>query len=457
MNSPLQDLQARLRHTPYQAYSYSYPHKAAYRLLDTAQDLAQVWAAEDKRALSGYVHIPFCSMRCGFCNLFAMATPAPEMVDAYVAQLVRQMQTVAPLLGEFNFARFYVGGGTPTYLNLAQWRRLLDGLGEYLHLDLHHVPAGVEASPETVDAAKLALLRRAGVQRISLGVQSFAASEVRSLARAQQNAQVQAAIEEVRHAAFPLLNLDLIYGIAGQTVASLLASIDSALAFAPEELYLYPLYLRPQTGLGMQLSRQGQSNFAPLILHADGDSRLALYHAARDHLRQAGYRQVSMRMFRAPHAPADSGPAYSCQNDGMLGFGAGARSYTRRLHYSSAYAVQRSATRDIIADWLNQDAVALSQARYGFVLNEDEQQRRFAMQSLLTEPGLELAAWQARFGGELLAHRPELQALLDLGLAQAHQGWLRLTEAGYARADTIGPWLASPAVRALMQEREVSC
>lgn len=450
-------LAERMRHTPYQAYSYSYPHKTAYRPLAQPEPLAQLWGEQDRSALFAYIHIPFCEMRCGFCNLFAMARPQPELVDRYVAQILAQMRVLDRVLGQRAFARFAIGGGTPTYLTAAQLQTLLDGARDILGIDLQTTPAGIEASPETVTPEKLAVCRSMGIDRVSLGVQSFAAGEMRALARPQQNAIVQRAIGHIRDAGFPTLNLDLIYGIAGQTVASLLASIDSALAFAPEELYLYPLYVRPHTGLGKVAQRKGSTSFDPIMLAQDGDSRLGLYEAARDHLRARGYEQVSMRMFRAPHALQQDGPSYCCQNDGMVGLGAGARSYTQHLHYSTDYAVGRSATTDIIENFVTLDAAGFAEARHGFVLGLDEQRRRYVIQSLLTDPGLDLGAYGRRFGSDCLKDLPQLLELDQLGLLEDRPGMLCLNQRGYAYADTIGPWLESDAVRALMAAGAPAC
>lgn len=450
-------LAQRMRHTPYQAYSYSYPHKAAYRALPQAAPLAPLWAQQDRSALFAYIHIPFCEMRCGFCNLFAMARPSTDMVERYVQQVLLQMRALNGALGERRFARFALGGGTPTYLSPAQLDTLLCGARDILGIDLQTTPAGIEASPETITAERLAVCRAHGIDRVSLGIQSFAAGEMRALARPQQNATVHHAIGLIRAAGFPTLNLDLIYGIAGQTVASLLASIDSALTFAPEEIYLYPLYVREQTGLGKVARRQGAQSLNPIMLAQDGDSRLALYAAARDHLRAQGYEQVSMRMFRAPHAPEQNGPSYCCQNDGMLGLGAGARSYTSRLHYSSEYAVSRTDTINIIDNYLALDEARFAQAEHGYQLDDEEQRRRYVIQSLLTEPGLDRDAYAARFGSRCEADLPQLAELHSLALVEENGPLLRLNERGYSYADTIGPWLASDTVRALMAEGGQAC
>ncbi|MDZ5455830.1 STM4012 family radical SAM protein [Azohydromonas lata] len=431
-----------MRRGAYQAYSYSYPHKSAYRALIEPRALDAVWAMQDRSALFAYVHVPFCTMRCGFCNLFAMAQPDDALVSAYVDAVLRQMQVMHRVLGERRFARLALGGGTPSFLTAAQLERLYAGAQRWLGIDLAATPSGIEVSPETVTRERLQVCRAMGVRRVSMGIQSFSDAEMRALARPQQNRVVAEAIVEIRRAGFEVMNLDLIYGIAGQTPASWLASLDSALAFAPEELYLYPLYVRAQTGLGKLSIRQGD---------AGGDDwRQMLYTVACKRLRDAGYRRISMRMFRAPHAPQDEGPVYCCQDDGMVGLGAGARSYTRTLHWSTGYAIERSATRHIVEDFIAHDEARFAHATHGFELDGEEQRRRYVIQSLLTEPGLSRAAYAQRFGTPCLSDLPQLQELTALELAHDDGKLLALNDRGIAYADTIGPWLASAQVQDLM-------
>lgn len=277
---------------------------------------------------------------------------------------------------------------------------------------------------------------------------------MRSLVRPQQRAVVEEAIAQIRAAGIPTLNLDLIYGIAGQTVASFLTSIDSALAFQPEELYLYPLYVRPHTGLDRIGSKEaGKRSF---VIHPESvDNRLALYEAGRERLLAAGYEQVSMRMFRAASAPDSGGPAYCCQSDGMVGIGCGARSYTSGLHYSSEYGVSRRSVADILAHYLERDEASFAHIGYGVRLDEDERRRRFVIQSLLAQPGLDLAQYRERFGTECFDDLPQLDQLFEQGLATREDALVALNEAGLARADTIGPWLISAGVAERMRDYQL--
>jgi oxygen-independent coproporphyrinogen III oxidase len=432
---------------PYRAYSYSYPHKSAYRTLAYPVDLRNAWALEDRSALFAYLHVPFCSMRCGFCNLFAMARPKAELVDAYVDALIRQMHVTAEILDTFKFARLALGGGTPSYLSAQQLDRLLSATASLLRIDPNGLPSSIEVSPETASAERLAVARAAGISRVSMGVQSFVAAELEALIRPQQSRDILSAIDAIRKLGFPILNLDLIYGVQGQSIASWLHSIETAVALEPEEVYLYPLYVRASTGLG-----RATSNARRAV-----DLRQQLYRVGRDRLLDAGYRQVSMRMFRSDRAPEESGPVYCCQDDGMVGFGAGARSYTRELHYSCAYAVDRRSTQAIVEQFVGSSRDQLKEATYGFRLDDAERKRRFAIQSLLLLPGLQHADYRRRFASEAATDLPQLRDLCALDLATDDGAQMRLTTRGLELADAIGPWLASVRVQSLMQERRTTC
>ena len=436
-------LQAMLADSAYQAYTYAYPHKTAYRPLEKAIALKDVWSTERRDALFLYLHIPFCEMRCGFCNLFTQTHPQDNFVELYLAALQRQATRVRASLGKVQFVRLAIGGGTPTFLHETELDALFNTVEQTMGAEPHQIPVSVEVSPQTATAAKLNLLRSRGTDRISIGVQSFVEAESSAAGRPQKVADVEQALERIRQAGFPTLNIDLIYGLPGQTLTSWLRSLEAALRFAPEELYLYPLYVRPLTGLGRS---QRQWN----------DDRPIFYRQARDLLFAHGYSQISMRMFRARHAQAETGPIYCCQEDGMVGLGCGARSYTQTLHYASEYAVGAKGIQDILADYVRRSTDAFDFADYGFPLNASEQRRRYVLQSLLQQPGLSLQNYARRFDSDVFTDFPQLSELEMLELAvrdrtrlQVSQV-LQLTATGMECSDTIGPWLYSDKVKHLM-------
>ncbi|MFE2497026.1 STM4012 family radical SAM protein [Streptomyces scopuliridis] len=452
---------------PYESYVYAYPHKTAYRPLEDRPALRGLWAGERKDALSLYLHIPFCEVRCGFCNLFTRIGAPDELTTRYLDALDRQATAVRDALAEaeaeteaeaeaeagadtdaIRFAAAAFGGGTPTYLDADELDRLCDIAEKRMGADLRAVPLSVETSPATATADRLAVLAERGATRLSIGVQSFVDAEAKAAVRPQRRAEVEAALGRVRDARIPVLNIDLIYGIDGQTEASWRHSLDAALAWRPEELYLYPLYVRPLTGLG-RLGAGGDS--------AWDDQRLRLYRQGRDQLLAHGYEQMSMRMFRRPDIPfQDAGPDdYACQTDGMIGLGCGARSYTSALHYSFDYAVDMREIRTIIDTYTTTED--FSRAEVGRRIDDGEARRRHLLQSLLQAGGMAEADYHERFGSGPAEDFPaELTRFAALGWLDesAPTGLLRLSPEGLAYSDALGPALFSPAVRASMAAYE---
>lgn len=424
--------------SPYIGYSYGYPHKSAYRQLDPAVPLENLWAGEDRESLFLYFHLPFCEHRCGFCNLFTLANPQADWVGAYLTQLKTEAEQVCDSMSAAKFTRLAIGGGTPTFLDERQLQQLLDIAVNVCGVVPQDIPISCEASPATFTAEKAALLRGWGVDRLSLGVQSFDERESRALGRPQHTRDVLRAIELAHENAFPKLNLDLIYGAPGQSMDSWLHCVRTAVDHRPEEIYLYPLYVRELTGLG-KTARQA------------GSERLSAYRNGRQLLLDAGYEQKSLRMFQWPGAGVD-GPVYCCQSDGMVGFGCGARSYTRELHYSTEFAVERGGVRAILEAYLQRPPAAFRSAVHGFHLDAEDQRRRYAILGLLQVDGLSLSDYRRQFGSDLLDDLQQIQELVDHDLATFSLDRVCLTATGLELSDAIGPWLYSARVQSLMTE-----
>lgn len=420
------------------SYAYSYPHKSSYHSLLPPVPLAEAWANEDISRLALYVHLPFCEMRCGFCNLFAQSQPHAEETAAYLNALARQIAVVGSLLHRARFAVCALGGGTPTWLSPQQLEWLFGRLHAAWGFDAHATPTSVEASPATASRERLHTLARLGVHRLSLGVQSFVEEEAGALGRPQRLSSVYTALDTIRSLGFAALNIDLIYGHPSQTLAGWQFSLREALRFCPEEIYLYPLYVRPQTGL----ARRVRGGAPP---------RSDLYRCGRETLLAAGYRQISHRCYRLARyqPPAVS---YACQQDGMLGLGCGARSYTRRLHYGTRFAVTQAGVRAILHEWITLDDASFAVATHGCRLSPDEQRRRYVILSVLEAQGLSLSDYQARFGNSAWDDLPELKKLVQRGWLIVRDHHLVLTDDGLEHADWVGPALYSPAVRSRLRE-----
>lgn len=434
-------LAQRIAEGGYDGYAYAYPHKTAYRPLNPPVPLRQAWRNEDKQNLFLYLHLPFCEMRCGFCNLFTTVQPGGGLVAQTLAAIERQSRVVATAVAPERIAQAAFGGGTPSFLSENELERLFTHLSATWPVRWSEIPVSFEVSPGTITSAKLALLKQIGVDRISLGVQSFVAEDLISLKRPQPAGELERACQLIKAAKLPVFNLDLIYGNEGQDARRWQRSLDRALEWQPEELYLYPLYVGKLTSL----DRCGKR---------PGEHRRELYRQARDFLRAAGYRQISMRLFR--RADVWRQTDYCCQEDGMIGLGPGARSYTQSLHYSTEYAVGQTGVKTIIEDFNARDDTRYGTADFGAALNLAEQKLRYVIKSLLRTDGISRAAYQSRFDRELTADILQLQELSERGLVEAKGDSLQLSEEGLMWSDTIGPWLYSDAVVGQMQACELA-
>jgi oxygen-independent coproporphyrinogen-3 oxidase len=201
-----------------------------------------------------YVHLPFCSSRCGYCDFVTVVGHGSEhgrYVDAILRELALERAHLAPQLESI-----YFGGGTPTLTEAAALERLLRSLPVALTVT-------VEANPETVDPTLASLLRGLGVDRVSLGAQTFDARLLRTLDRAAQPADVDRAFRVLREAGFDNLSLDLIYGIPGQSRSDLERDLDQALRLEPEHVSAYELEAKPGTRFthahGAELARQSEA------------------------------------------------------------------------------------------------------------------------------------------------------------------------------------------------------
>jgi oxygen-independent coproporphyrinogen-3 oxidase len=432
-------LAQRIGEGAYDGYAYAYPHKTAYRPLVPPVPLAKAWQFEDKQNLFLYVHLPFCEMRCGFCNLFTTVRPGAGLVEQTLAALERQSRVVAESVAPGGIAQAAFGGGTPSFLSESELEHLFKRLSRTWPVRWNAIPVSFEVSPGTVTRTKLALLKDLGVDRISLGVQSFVAEDLISLKRPQPAGELDRACQLIKTAGFSVFNIDLIYGTEGQDAKRWQRSLDRALEWQPEEVYLYPLYIGKLTNL----DRSGKK---------PGDLRRALYLQGRDFLRAAGYRQISMRLFRRMDVVRYTD--YCCQDDGMIGLGPGARSYTRSLHYSTEYAVGQMGVRAIIENFNDREVIQFTAADFGIALALDEQKLRYVIKSLLRSDGLSHSVYQHRFGSSLARDLPQLQELTELGFVEECNDALRLNAEGLSWSDTIGPWLYSEAIAARMNAYE---
>ncbi len=289
-------------------------------------------------ALGVYVHIPFCVLKCAYCDFNSYAGLS-ELHAPYVAALISELQLQTERADRPIVDTVYVGGGTPTVLPPDAVGSILTALHECCRVAAD-AEITLEANPGTVSRQTLHALRGHGVNRLSLGVQSFDDAELRLLGRIHSAAQAREAVSAARAAGFTNLNLDLIYGLPYQSVAGWLTSLEGALRLEPDHLSLYCLTLEEGTPLYEEVSRGS-------VPASDPDLAAEMYERARDLLARHGFVHYELSNW-ARHATTSrynsrlslEPGCRSCRHNlkywtgqPYLGIGAGAHSYLNSVRW----------------------------------------------------------------------------------------------------------------------------
>ena len=272
-----------------------------------------------------YLHIPFCRSKCDYCDFYSMPA-GDDLMDRYQKALLTQIKSMVPRLKGRTVDTIYIGGGTPSYYGEKRLRELLGYLQRHLSV-AKNAEITVECNPDTVDLKSMIRLRKAGVNRISLGMQSADPDQLRCVHRVHDPQQVIWAVEDIRAAKIENLSLDLIYGLPGQSMDSWRNTVRAALALHPDHLSCYGLKVEEGTPLARRVDEEGDMDLP------DGDSQADFYLAAVDQIQRAGFRQYEISNFARTGMESRHNLKYWMGRE-YAGFGPGAHSYLDGIRYA---------------------------------------------------------------------------------------------------------------------------
>lgn len=372
-------------------------------------------AADGARRWGLYVHLPFCRQKCFYCDFPSYAGQEGRMavyVEALLGELAREG---APLRAAWGPPRtVYLGGGTPTALPPALMERLLAGLREFLAAAPDALEFTCECNPGTVDAAYLSLLRAGGVNRLSLGVQTFDDALLRRIGRIHTAAQARAAVRQARAAGFQNISLDLIYGLPGQTLAGLEMSVQQALALAPQHISIYGLQVEEGTAFA-RAQAAGR-----LALPSDEESE-AMYDYMTAALPAAGYARYEISNFARPGFESRHNLGY-WQDVPYLGVGAAAHSYLDGQRYENPRGIEEYLAALRESGRARREEEPLTRAT---------SMEEFAFLALRTARGIDRARFAARFGCELASvYADAIARMRARGFLEEDAQGVRLTPLG---------------------------
>ena len=384
------------------------------QLFDNRLNTRSPYARFEKKRLGLYFHVPFCRAKCAYCDFYSFVPRDPAVQERYVNALLLHMQSYKDGARDYVADTVFIGGGTPTTLPPELLLRLIRGIKQNFHLT-KGAEFTVEANPATVDMGLLNRLRRAGVNRLSMGLQSANNDELSALSRIHRREDFEESFRAARRAKIDNINVDLMFGIPYQTKRSLLRTLRYVVHLAPEHISLYDLILEPGTPLAR---RQHTLPFPSEDEEAD------MYLTAVEFLAQNGYAQYEVSNFARPGYQCMHNQKYwNCEE--YLGLGASAHSY----FMDNRFSFVRDLNRYMTGLEIPASRVKLTDAND--TISPQERIGEYIMLRFRLTAGLKDKEFARRFGFPFSqVYGKKMQRYIDGGFATYNDGVYALTPQG---------------------------
>ena len=364
----------------------------------------------EEKKLSIYIHVPFCRTRCNYCDFNTYAGMDTWLED-YVRAVVKEIELGSSIVNDdYGVQTIYFGGGTPTLMQAGHFGMILDAIHKNYRMS-PQVECTTEANPLLLSQEYLADLRELGINRLSLGMQSANPEELALLGRKHRTQDVLSSVAVARWAGFKNLNLDLMFGIPRQSLASLKNSVGQALDLNPEHLSIYSLNVEEGTPLERMI-REGT------LPSPDEDLAASMYEWLMQYLDGKGYSQYEISNWAiAPEYRSEHNLQYWHYLP-YLGFGAGAHSLFGEKRWANAVAIPDYIKRmKKSVQWSDFQSPAAEEV---FDLSSSDRiQERMMMGLRLVEEGVSERDFEERFGNRLEeVYQKEIEALVKNGLLE---------------------------------------
>jgi oxygen-independent coproporphyrinogen-3 oxidase len=364
--------------------------------------------------LSLYIHIPWCARKCPYCDFNSHAQNESVEDLAYVEALLQDLRAEQRFVAGREVQSLFIGGGTPSLFSTQSIKQLLAGIAELITLD-ENLEITLEANPGAMESERLPGYREAGVNRLSLGVQSLNADSLQALGRIHGPEEVFVAVDRAQRSGFERINLDLMFGLPFQTQEMAQADLRAAIGLAPGHLSYYQLTLEPNTPF----------YYSPPAL-PDEESLWQMQQTGHEMLQQAGYEQYEISAFSRPDERCRHNINYWRFGD-YIGIGAGAHS--------------KITTRDGVIKrhwkWRHpNDYLAAADGTHSFIQGEhilqaEDLSIEFMMNALRLTHGVEASLFSVTTGLGLETIQVSLQAAIEKGLLYRQNGRIRPTPLGF--------------------------
>lgn len=362
---------------------------------------------------AAYIHIPFCEHICHYCdfNKFFIKT---QPVDEYLAALEKEMQHTIEQKGEQELKTIFIGGGTPTSLTVSQLDKLMNSIHRVLKPTKNMIEFAVEANPDELSLEKLHVLKEAGVNRLSFGVQTFEDDLLKKIGRVHQKKDVLTSFERARAVGFDNISLDLMFGLPHQEKHHVMNSLETAFSLGAEHYSVYSLIVEPKT-VFYNLMQKGKLHLPPQEREAE------MYELVMDEMERHGLKQYEISNYAKPGFESQHNLTY-WSNEDYFGFGAGAHGYVDGVRNVNAGPVKH------YLELIDQTGFPYKETHQVTKAEQIEEEMFLGLRKI---EGVKSADFQAKYGTAPEALFPTvLEELEEKGLIVKDDIGIRLTRKG---------------------------
>ncbi|HGD4285908.1 TPA: radical SAM family heme chaperone HemW [Streptococcus agalactiae] len=367
-----------------------------------------------KKPTSAYVHIPFCTQICYYCD-FSKVFIKNQPVDAYLQALIREFRSYDIT----ELRTLYIGGGTPTSISAVQLDYLLTELIRDLNLNTLE-EFTIEANPGDLTVDKIEVLQKSAVNRVSLGVQTFNDKHLKRIGRSHNEAQIYSTIDALKTAGFQNISIDLIYALPGQTMDDVRSNVAKALSLNIPHLSLYSLILEHHT-VFMNKMRRGKLHLPTEDLEAE------MFEYIISEMERNGFEHYEISNFTKPGFESRHNLMY-WDNVEYYGVGAGASGYLDGIRYRNSGPIQH------YLKGVSEGNARLSEE----VLSKNEMMEEELFLGLRKKEGVSIGKFEQKFGTSFEKRYGQIvQELQSDGLLKENNGFIQMTKKGLFLGDTV--------------------
>ncbi len=398
-------------------FVYGYPLLEILPTINRAEEIFED-KEETINKVSLYVHIPFCTGLCTYCYFIKYEKMDLPFVDSYLDHLEKEIELIRPHIRGKSVHSVYIGGGTPTYLTESQSERLL----KFLHKNFDLLPNAeitCEASPETVTLRKLVFLKSLGINRMSIGVETFEDDLLTKINRRHTSGGVLVAIDNIRKAGFENFNVDFMFGLPYQTFEHLHHTLKMVEILQLPSVTFYQLWLRANTPIHLVPKEYFPSEETILLMKA------IIY----EKMKSLGYIQDKVDWFVKSTEFKYKQEDYKWRNNFFVGLGVSAYAYYNHCYYHNFININ---------EYLESvEKGRLPVEKWGKLNKEDRMRRSLVLGIKLTE-GINLSRFRKEYEVDpIFFFNETIEKLLNLGMLKIDDGYLRLTDKGILFGDIV--------------------